>query len=72
MFVPSQLLNMALALACLTPDGAAPTGAWLPLLASILLMGSLAVVAPAAAARGRERAMRAEYLAEQQRSESAH
>lgn len=61
-FIPSQLLNCALALMRLAPDAAAPPPAWLPLACSMLIMGLLAVAAPAAVTRSREAALRLEFL----------
>ena len=63
MFIPSQLLNCALALINLAPGAAEPTLAWLPLACSTVIMVLLAVAAPAAVMRAREAELRREYLA---------
>jgi hypothetical protein len=62
-FVPSQLLNCALALTSLAPGVAAPALAWLPLACSAVVMVALAVAAPAAVLRTREAELRREFLA---------
>jgi hypothetical protein len=62
-FVPSQLLNCALALMSLAPGAAEPALAWLPLACSTVIMVLLAVAAPAAVMRTREAELRREYLA---------
>jgi hypothetical protein len=62
-FVPSQLLNCALALTSLAPGAAAPLLAWLPLAGSAVVMVLLAVSAPAAVMRTREAELRREFLA---------
>jgi hypothetical protein len=63
-FVPSQLLNCALALMSLAPSAAEPLLAWLPLVCSTVIMVLLAVAAPAAVMRAREAELRQEFLAE--------